>query len=791
MTQRPRSRLFRLLQNNSSLTAEAVAREFHHLCLTNHQIRWSPRNFYLESKGIGNVNNINQFIILPTNQDSGQYSEQQASHHISIRIPTRMRPIEIIPDIASEQHPGLLRGHLFAELNKDTQGNILQSFQDVSTRCNPERNFNVLNQHTQRQPFHLLLRPDSTSEIHTVEDHEVPALPHLMPQYFNESFRLPQVPPIEPEQIPYPGYPPPVTGSNPHFGTYEQSHDPDYFKVNFPTLSHNSVASPISSISSAQNTFNFRSPQTTAVPEIYNQYRNTIQASSKHLPSNASPTSLPNESPSSCFEVVKLQRSSLKTCELDEVELAFPGCYVLVPTSEDDPPASDANAICKEGSTARLTSTKKSFRKPMGDRERALVKLNRKFGVCLRCKMFKERCRGGFPCERCRGLKIWKNICVTAHFADKAVFSRGLWENRVRPLMDNILKWSPQTSTNNQVIEVSNGFGPKLSLTVHSFDPVDSAMLEHIIWRELRKTDFNRFPSTAYGIYNKLSREAIDKYLDQHIPFLLNWILEKEGQTIYTETLNTAYQYTLSESEKTGLVRQALRIWVAQALYFKGAWRIIGSNTIGMHAINDSSSMLHRITPLPRLLNQQLDAMIETRMMELEQVILNELQVRIFKKNPAEWFVIYLTLFTFLCGLEKDCWGLKTWDVNSQDLLHKVETLELKNPSEARKAWTWPLQEKPSVLADKNDHLACILAAHFRSVTKGHAPFKLDWNTDSVVAMAGNDKAAVQYMRKYGEWVTASETMLQQKLSAPYERDNYESLDLIFTSKLMVGSDNG
>lgn len=75
---------------------------------------------------------------------------------------------------------------------------------------------------------------------------------------------------------------------------------------------------------------------------------------------------------------------------------------------------------------------------------------------------------------------------------------------------------------------------------------------------------------------------------------------------------------------------------------------------------------------------------------------------------------------------------------------------------ETQKTWTWPLQEKPAVLIEKNLHLVATLAAHFRSVTKGYIPFTLDWYSDPVVLMAGREEVALDYMRTVGQWVKES-----------------------------------
>lgn len=94
-----------------------------------------------------------------------------------------------------------------------------------------------------------------------------------------------------------------------------------------------------------------------------------------------------------------------------------------------------------------------------------------------------------------------------------------------------------------------------------------------------------------------------------------------------------------------------------------------------MPTIKDLKSTLYGITPLPRLANQQLDARVEAFMAELEQKVLAELQVKIFRRNPADWFGIYLTLFVTLSSLERDSWGLQTWTTDADGLLERVKIL--------------------------------------------------------------------------------------------------------------------
>lgn len=91
--------------------------------------------------------------------------------------------------------------------------------------------------------------------------------------------------------------------------------------------------------------------------------------------------------------------------------------------------------------------------------------------------------------------------------------------------------------------------------------------------------------------------------------------------------------------------------------------------------IDGNTSMVHGITPLPRLLNHQLDSALEARIAVLEKEVLTELQTRIFKKQPLEWFGSFLTTYLLLSALERDTWSLYTWDHDSARMNERVAYL--------------------------------------------------------------------------------------------------------------------
>ena len=117
-------------------------------------------------------------------------------------------------------------------------------------------------------------------------------------------------------------------------------------------------------------------------------------------------------------------------------------------------------------------------------------------------------------------------------------------------------------------------------------------------------------------------------------------------------------------------------------MFFKNPWRLDlrtdPDSALGMTVIPQKGSASAGITPLPILLNQQLDSFIERKTADLESQFLTELQTRIFlKRPPDEWFGIYLAIFVFFTALEEDTWNLETWScgVKSAEISVSPSTL--------------------------------------------------------------------------------------------------------------------
>jgi hypothetical protein len=171
-----------------------------------------------------------------------------------------------------------------------------------------------------------------------------------------------------------------------------------------------------------------------------------------------------------------------------------------------------------------------------------------------------------------------------------------------------------------------------------------------------------------------------------------------------------------------GLVQLALRFWAMQAVFFKFPWTIEkGASKIGMYPLDIPGCWFGK-TLLPRLVNQQLDRAFEIRMDELEREILERLQDMILCRDRCTyWCAIFLTTFILLHSLEKDSWNMHAWEYEKN-----------------REGGTrWPLRRDPCDYYGQNKHIADTLTTYFRIVTKGYAPFTLDWTKASNKGLLG------------------------------------------------------
>jgi hypothetical protein len=222
--------------------------------------------------------------------------------------------------------------------------------------------------------------------------------------------------------------------------------------------------------------------------------------------------------------------------------------------------------------------------------------------------------------------------------------------------------------------------------------------------------------TTSYAMKRGINSEILEKYIDDH-----TWYYTESAFTsspILSEIFRSAWRH--SRNEENFMLRDALQLWTATQLLLKGATLHPSSDSLGMGPIPSATCLLANQTPLPRVLANQLDHLIERRIWQLEKQILNELQKRIFSRKREDWLRIFLTLVVVMNALERDSWRLYYWVFHMED------------------GYAWRHPSPPQRLVEKNNVLAESLAAHFAAISKGLTPFSLDWSREQTVALIGN-----------------------------------------------------
>ncbi|KAF8470016.1 hypothetical protein BDZ91DRAFT_792025 [Kalaharituber pfeilii] len=400
-------------------------------------------------------------------------------------------------------------------------------------------------------------------------------------------------------------------------------------------------------------------------------------------------------------------------------------------------------------------------RRKLGAAERKEVHELRKMGACTRCWGLKMKCGEGSPCPRC--LKLGgSHQCVRVHFVDLDVFSKWLNDTYSRSMMHNVLRWSPASPRTITISHENNGIS--LPVRCHEFIPVLADQLDY--WYK-DAYGWQSVPTTPFAMKKGVSADILDKYIDDHV----GWYVEnhfKGVNPIFDETFKIALKYANSNPKDNAIVRDTLKLWTTHQLLLKGA-TIVGEETLRMTPVACPTSSINGKVPLPRVLSNQLDHLLERRIWQAERQLLSELQRRILSRKREEWLRVYFCLFIFMNTLERDTWRLYYWYFHAQD------------------GYIWRHPLSPSQLIEKNIRLADSLAAHFQAISKGLTPFALDWTREQTLTLVSQDEEILRYIESTGKLVRDQENIRKRRnVLAGYNEADERSLDFLCSGKILI-----
>ena len=352
-------------------------------------------------------------------------------------------------------------------------------------------------------------------------------------------------------------------------------------------------------------------------------------------------------------------------------------------------------------------------------------------------------------------------------------------------MMHHVLRWS-NSPARTVTVSHEKALGITLSLSVYEFIPAYPGQL--VYWYK-DAAGWQSMATTPFAMKRGINTEILEKYIDDH-----TWYYTESAFTsspILSEIFRSAWRY--SRSEENFMLRDALQLWTATQLLLKGATLHPSSDSLGIGPIPSVTCLLGNQTPLPRVLANQLDHLIERRIWQLEKQILNELQKRIFGRKREDWLRIFLTLVVVMSALERDSWRLYYWVFHMED------------------GYAWRHPSTPQGLVEKNNVLAESLAAHFAAISKGLTPFSLDWSREQTVALIGNCEdapAMLESLERIGRGLrspgvfpllkdfcttftfanirSSDHALRVENVLSHYREGDERSLDFLYTSKVMV-----
>lgn len=363
--------------------------------------------------------------------------------------------------------------------------------------------------------------------------------------------------------------------------------------------------------------------------------------------------------------------------------------------------------------------------------------MTRRGGACIRCRILKKRCPqatggSGEPCNSCAILdvRILRVPCFRSRIPDAQLFRRGnpagspLWGyiNQER-----ILKLKGEDFQPRKWVTLSQRVGHTMTVLLTRFDPGPETQTSHdwVEEGEVRKLEMPPYKLGDIGAANL----AMMDYIQRSTRAWFDDRLEQE-EPIGRLTTEIALRY--ADLFPNSLVKQAIDFYVGCRITCP-CWGICGEETLGIEPIPVSVHPFSGITPIPPILDTQLDQIvIQLILVPLSRALLHQLERKMLANRPENWFEIYLTTFLLLANAER-----------LQAHAHRF----------ARR-YGLPTRFNSMSLVEGYFHGCKTLLAHFHFLSKGHLPLQLQWRpAENHHHGATMDKDSIDYMQTIGRLI--------------------------------------
>ncbi|EZF32588.1 hypothetical protein H109_02814 [Trichophyton interdigitale MR816] len=455
-----------------------------------------------------------------------------------------------------------------------------------------------------------------------------------------------------------------------------------------------------------------------------------------------------------------------------------PGTYLRPLTTNPEVQQSNSDFFCEVVDTKKSNKKRSTF----SEERRKEVRVVRKMGACLRCRMLKKTCSAGTPCSQCRNLqnpRVWMECCIRTRLMNQLEsYSIGLHSTMAYHDVQSI-KGEIQFEPSAGRIEVMHFELDSLSFLTFS------ALFGQ---RQAGQGIDNQLPtSSTDSILEGPSHyvhildgevEELSGKLDVYIQKTSSLFIEGEQSDFIRQTLRQALelakQHEACSSPPAFYPYAALELWVATAILVDPflKWTVYMNPTLPPLAnrpltstTNDSRIPIHSMNQLESysLICTQLRSAVEKRAARVCRVLLGKFEQRLLQKQRVGSFRTFLATIILLNCVERMEWLFRSWECE-----HYIQR--------------WPLERQPSCFASQIETFAGVVSQHLKM--RSLAPAFVISPTGAIRARDVSDKDIYRWFDSIG----VDYQYLHARQAAEFDANDSRSLDLKYSSMVILSA---
>ncbi|OAP60633.1 hypothetical protein AYL99_05635 [Fonsecaea erecta] len=388
------------------------------------------------------------------------------------------------------------------------------------------------------------------------------------------------------------------------------------------------------------------------------------------------------------------------------------------------------------------------------------VRLLRKVGACLRCRMLKKTCSQETPCQTCAAIespRLWKNTCMRTRLNDAF------------PLyfvqLHGVLAYREMNTLKTRVALTP------LAGKIDCFHFADKKLVLKGLQGEYTGPapvgDGTQQPSdTEVVIVAELDTDGLLPKVERYLHATAPKLVDQEQSPVMQASLQIAQiiqqlqQSSVPVDKQDNLVSDVIELWAATSM-------LIDDKLKAQFAIN--SGLDNERVPVSettmaasyRVLTLQFRAAIEKRANAVCKSAMNHFEQRVLSRRKSDNFETFLVAFILLNCVERMCWLFRRWDGN-REVIH------------------WPLDQQPGFYADRGEALAQTIQMLI-NLRQLEPKITVDLHSDAIVACNSDDTALAEWLSVAG----FNKELVAQFGRAEFDPEDCRSLDGTLSARLL------